>query len=95
MPWTLKNGYGPNGPTKEENEKSDKMISVFKVIFIVVFIILPMLTVFWDEEEVKTPCRNTTREVQTITKMDGAVDSVETEIVDGCETPDGTFYQRP
>lgn len=40
-------------------------------------------------------CRNTTRSVQTIVKVDGAVDSVETETVDGCETSDGTFYKRP
>lgn len=40
-------------------------------------------------------CRDTTREIQTITKIDGDVDSVETETIAGCETPNGYFFQAP
>ena len=40
-------------------------------------------------------CKMTTKEVQTIKKLDGDVTSVETEMVYGCEYPDGTFIPSP
>lgn len=82
----------------DRQRKPDFFLSVLKVIFFIVFIILPMTYgSLWGNttKEVAPPCTNTTKNVQTIVKVDGAVDSVATETVDGCETPDGTFYKRP
>lgn len=81
-----------------QQRKSDFFLSVLKVIFFVVFIILPMTYgSLWGNttKETPPPCMNTTRNLQNIVKVDGTVDSFETEMVDGCETPDGTFYKRP
>ncbi len=50
---------------------------------------------YWFGEKQVSNCRNTSKQVQTITKVDGGVDSVVTETVDGCEMPDGTFYPAP
>ena len=40
-------------------------------------------------------CKHTEKEIQTIRKIDGSVDSIETEMVQGCEYPDGTFLRYP
>ena len=50
---------------------------------------------YWFGEKPVSACKNTTKEMQTIRKMDGNVDSVETETVSGCEYPDGTFIPAP
>lgn len=61
---------------------------------------LPVVLWFWGIVErihnpVQSNCTRTTKQVQTIKKVDGGVDSVETEMVDGCEYPDGTFVEAP
>ncbi len=50
---------------------------------------------YWFGEKPVSNCKDATREVQTIRKIDGDVDSVETEIVSGCEYPNGDFIPAP
>ncbi len=40
-------------------------------------------------------CKYTSRQMQTIRKLDGSVNSVETSTVYGCEYPNGTFEPDP
>lgn len=62
------------------------------------FIVSAIIYGFWSyfvPESTPSDCRMTTKEVQTIKKLDGDVSSVVTEMVDGCEYPDGTFIPAP
>jgi len=62
------------------------------------FLISAVIYGVWDyfaPDSTTSNCRVTTKEVQTIRKLDGGVSSVDTEIVYGCEYPDGTFIPEP
>lgn len=76
-----------------EQQKSMTSLYVWLAV-IIIFIIFNV----WLDSKHTTPisnCRDTSREVQTIRKIDGSVDSVETETVYGCEYPDGSFLPAP
>lgn len=71
-----------------------KKIGFYSLLAFIFFVIIYVLSDPFSPNNPVTNCRNTTKEMQTIIKVDGEVDSIETETVDGCETPDGTFFQR-
>lgn len=47
----------------------------------------------WFGERPVSDCKNAAKEIQTIIKVDGGVDSIKTETVYGCEYPDGSFLE--
>lgn len=49
----------------------------------------------WFGTPAPLPCTYSSREEQVITKLDGDVQNVESQTVDGCETPDGVFHPDP
>lgn len=82
----------PNLPQKEVTAIFIILIGI--IIFILVFRVWPS----WYDKKHPQPvntCKNTTKEVQIIRKIDGGVDSIQTETVYGCEYPDGTFIPAP
>ncbi len=68
------------------------------VAVIIVFLLAVVVWPNWYDSKHPQPtneCRMVTRKVQTIKKIDGSVDSNETELVYGCEYEDGSFLEAP
>jgi len=81
---------------KEKPSQTATLFVIFLMvaIFILAFVVWPN----WYDSKHPQPnndCRNTSKKVQTITKVDGGVESVQTETVYGCEYSDGTFIPAP
>jgi hypothetical protein len=84
--------------TSSSNSESDPINAGILIVLIIglfyfFFGFLPERNV--SEPTKNNKCKYVTKEVQTIKKIDGNVDSVETEMVHGCEYPDGSFLSEP
>lgn len=78
-----------------QNASIFEKIGAFLFVGFIIFAVLYGIGSSWFGEKPVSDCKRTTKEVQTITKLDGDVDSVKTELVYGCEYPDGSFYEYP
>ena len=69
---------------------------IFQVLFIAAIgVVIVYFSFFSDTERDVEPCRDTTRQQQVISKIDGDVTSYETQTIYGCETESGQFFARP
>lgn len=88
----------PNHLSTQKERPSFGAIMLVIISIVAVFILAVVVWPNWYDSKHPQPkdeCRNTTKEVQTIRKIDGDVDSIETETVYGCQYSDGTFIPAP
>ena len=80
------------------NKREGDWMSVVGIILFLAFLFfVGTCGIFWGRDSKKpqpAPCVNSSREEQVITKLEGDVVSVETEIVFGSECG-GVFYPAP
>jgi hypothetical protein len=82
-------------PSESESNPLKVIIVVFGIIGLFYFFFGVLPGRYESEPTQSNKCKYVTKEVQTIKKIDGGVDSVETEMVHGCEYLDGSFLPEP